>query len=139
MKITGVILAAVLGTCASQTQAHQPSFQECIEGSEFILHAAMSRDSGTSRDDFVGRVQSDLNAIQSFPPEYRWFAQDEDDEDFLLGASEAVFDTPRTPQIHQSDFLQACVGRMGTESTQSTPAPVPATPVPLRQDKASRL
>ena len=58
MKITRVILVAVLGTCAPQTQAHQPSFQECIEGSEFILHAAMSRDSGTSRDDFVGRVHA---------------------------------------------------------------------------------
>lgn len=138
MKIRLSIAAIVFYANAVQVQAHQPSFNECLEASEFVLHAAMSRDGGISREAFVGRVQSDLVAIQNFPPEVRWFAQDEDDERFLLGASEGVFDTPRTPQVHQAEFMDACVDRMGTESTRFLPDP--EVPVPqARIERESRL
>lgn len=116
-------LTIILAALAAPLHAHDLTFDECLEGSEFILHAAMSRDAGTSREEFVGRVQADLMAIQGFPPELRWFAQDAADEHFLVSASEAVFDNPTSAQAHQSDFLQACIGRMRTEAR----APIPST------------
>lgn len=114
-------LTIILLGFAAPLCAHDLTFDECIEGSEFILHAAMSRDGGISREEFVGRVQSDLDAIRGFPAELRWFAQNEADERFLLSASEEVFDSPRTPQRHQSDFLQACIGKMSTEARLPAP------------------
>ncbi len=128
MTFARAILMACLGLFVLKAQGHAPAFEECLEGSDFILHAAMSRDSGMTRQDFMGRVQADLMAIQGFPPEYRWFAQDEDDERFLVHFSENVFDDPRTPQSHQSDFLNACVARMSSDAPWRAPAPktVPA-------------
>lgn len=114
MRKALVVLA--LGALASASHAHELSLDECLEGSEFILHAAMSRDGGMGREDFVGKVRADLEAIQQVPPEYRWFAQDEDDERFLVSASEDVFDMPRAPARHQSDFLQACMGRTSADA-----------------------
>jgi hypothetical protein len=96
--------------------AHDLTMDECVEGSEFIMHAAQSRDMGTSRDEFIGRMQGDLLAIQSFPPELRWFVQDADDEALLVAHAEGVFDTPQEPQAHQSQFLDTCVTRMGQQS-----------------------
>lgn len=117
-------LTIILLTLATPLCAHDLTFDECLEGSEFILHAAMSRDGGISREEFVGRVQSDLVAIRGFPAELRWFAQNEADERFLLNASEEVFDSPRTPQRHQSDFLQACIGKMSKEARLPAPGSV---------------
>lgn len=113
MKYSWIVFLLGLTT---HSYSHDLSFDECLEGSQFILHAAMSRDDGVGRDEFVGKVQDDLRAIQAFPAEYRWFAQDEEDERFLLTASEDVFDRPRPPERHQSDFLQACVGRMRADA-----------------------
>ncbi|MSQ58268.1 MAG: hypothetical protein EXR36_01065 [Betaproteobacteria bacterium] len=137
MEFARAILTASLGLVLFKAHAHPPAFEECLEASEFILHAAMSRDNGMTRQDFMGRVEADLRAIQGFPPEYRWFAQDEDDERFLVHHSANVFDDPRTPQIHQSDFLNACVGRMSSESTELVPVPAPAGP--LTMERESRL
>jgi hypothetical protein len=106
-----IVVAALFAT--SIAQAHELTAQECTEGSEFILHAAMSRDSGMSRHEFISRLEADLVAIRHFPPELRWFAQDTDDEVLLQGAAEAVFDRPEPPEAHQSAFLAQCsaVGR----------------------------
>jgi hypothetical protein len=127
MTLGRAILAAFMGLSMGlwvfTARGHAPSYDECLEGSEFVLHAAMSRDGGMSRQDFIGRVQADLMAIQSFPPELRWFAQDEDDERFLVLHSEIVFDDPRSPHSHQSDFLKACVARMTSDSTRLGPTP----------------
>ena len=139
MTFARAIFAASLGLFMLKAYAHPPAFQECLEGSDFILHAAMSRDNGTTRQDFMGRVQADLIAIQGFPPEYRWFAQDDDDERFLVRHSADVFDDPRTPQRHQSDFLNACVGRMASDSTQLVPAPKAVEVDQVPADRESRL
>jgi hypothetical protein len=96
--------------------AHELTMDECLEGSEFIMHAAQSRDMGLSREEFIGRMQGDLLAIQSFPPELRWFVQDADDEALLVAHAEGVFDMPQPPQAHQSHFLSTCVTRMGDQS-----------------------
>ena len=106
------VLAAVMGGLALPAQAHELTMSECLEGSDFIKNAALSRDYGMARDDFLGRMQSDLVAIQAFPPELRWFVQDQDDETLLVGFAERVFDAPQSPELHQSEFLTACVQQM---------------------------
>ncbi len=77
------------------------------------MHAAMSRDYGITREVFLQHMQTDLQAIQQFPPQLRWFVQDNDDEALLIQAAQTVFDTPREPETHQSDFLTVCVERVG--------------------------
>ena len=63
--------------------AHDLTLAECIEGSDFIKHAAMSRENGMTRENFLGRMESDIKVIRQFPPQLRWFVQDRDDEELL--------------------------------------------------------
>jgi hypothetical protein len=110
------ILAAVMAGLALPAGAHELSFNECVEGSDFIKHAAMSRDHGLSREEFIGRLHGDLLAIRAFPPELRWFVQDDEDAALLVSHSERVFDEPRVPDIHQTEFLQVCLTRTGEQA-----------------------
>jgi hypothetical protein len=110
------MLAVVTTGLALPASAHDLTFNECVEGSDFIMHAAQSRDYGLSREDFIGRMQGDLLAIQSFPRELRWFVQDEEDEALLVGHAERVFDAPRDPAAHQSEFLDNCFARITAQS-----------------------
>lgn len=110
------ILAAVMAGLALPAGAHELSRSECVEGGDFILHAAMSRDYGLTREEFLSRLHGDLIAIQAFPPQLRWFVQDEDDEALLVAHSERVFDEPRTPPTHQSEFLKVCFTRMAEQA-----------------------
>jgi hypothetical protein len=112
-------LAAVLGGLTCAAAAHGLTLNECLEGSDFIMHAAMSRDNGITREVFLGRMQSDFRAIQAFPPDLRWFAQDADDEALLTEAAQLVFDSPHEPESHQSDFLQVCVERVGASGADA--------------------
>ena len=105
--------AVILGSCTWTAAAHDLTLNECIEGSDFIMHAAMSRDYGVTRETFLNHMQTDLQAIQQFPPELRWFVQDRDDEQLLVQAAQSVFDDPREPTSHQSEFLTTCVERVG--------------------------
>lgn len=116
MRATWWILAAVTVGLALPAQAHELALSECQEGSDFIKNAALSRDYGMTRDDFMGRMHSDLLAIQAFPRELRWFVQDQDDETFLVGFAERVFDSPQSPELHQSEFLAACVRQRAVHS-----------------------
>jgi hypothetical protein len=106
-------LAAVVCALADAAAAHDLTLDECLEGSDFIKHAAMSRDYGLTREAFLDRMEGDLLVIQQFPPQLRWFVQDPDDETLLTQAAKTVFDSPREPESHQSDFLAACVERVG--------------------------
>jgi hypothetical protein len=110
------VVAAVMGGLALPAQAHELTMSECLEGSDFIKNAALSRDYGMTREDFIGRMQNDLVLIQAFPPELRWFVQDQDDETLLVGFAESVFDSPQAPESHQSDFLAACEQRRAVHS-----------------------
>jgi hypothetical protein len=68
-------------------------------------------------------MQEDLQAIQAFPPALRWFVQDAADEELLVSAAVRVFDVPRTPEDHRSDFVQACAERIvavGTDARLET-------------------
>jgi hypothetical protein len=99
--------------------AHQPSKNECIEGSDFIKNAALARDGGIGEDRFIGRVQEDIEAIQSLPPQLRWFVQDDEAAEFLITAVANVFHHPEAAQIHQAEFLQACL-RKTTDNDSHT-------------------
>jgi hypothetical protein len=58
------------------------------------------------------RLMVDRQAIQALPPALRWFVQDAADEELLVGAAQRVFDTPRSPEDHRSDFAVACEARL---------------------------
>jgi hypothetical protein len=105
-----LIVAALSG--ASCAGASVPTLADCFEASDFIANAALSRDNGMTRDAFINRLTGDFAAIRAFPPELRWFVRDEDDERFLAGAAEHVFDAPSTPAEHRREFLQACFERL---------------------------
>ena len=115
-------LAAVLGGFSVAAAAHALTMRECIEGSDFIRNAAMSRDNGISREAFLERLEGDLRAIRQYPPQMRWFAQDAQDEALLLDAARSVFDSPRAPEAHQSAFMSACVPRVVDAGVDSTGA-----------------
>jgi hypothetical protein len=106
----GVAVCAWL--CADFAAASRPSMTECFEGSDFIANAALSRDAGMSSEAFLGRMEEDFVAIQTFPSELRWFVHDDDDEIFLLSEAREVFFHPAAADSHRRMFLQACVERM---------------------------
>ena len=96
--------------------SHSISRNECSEGSEFIRNAALSRDNGLSRDDYLSQLRGDLQSIRAFPPELRWFVQDEEDEALLISAAIDVFDDPHPPDQHRRAFLQRCLGSPASNS-----------------------
>lgn len=106
------ILTAVLAlACSGSALAQIHSPQECLEGSDFIRNAARSRDAGTSREFFVGRLEEDFLLIRAFPPGLRWFVRNRDDEAFLRSAVEEVFDAPEDAERHRVGFLERCANR----------------------------
>lgn len=108
----GLIVAAALawsGCAAAQTH----SARECQEGGDFIRNAALSRDSGTTRAFFVGRLDDDLQTIRAFPPSLRWFVHSAEDETLLRAEVEAVFDAPEESERHRAGFLERCARRAG--------------------------
>ena len=110
MLRSGMIMAAVL-LCGgvSIAAARDRTRDECVEGSEFVEHAAQSREAGLSREYFLDKVRSDLEAIRIYPPELRWFAQSPEDEQLLTQAVESVFDRPADPADHGRRFLEQCL------------------------------
>lgn len=115
--IQRVLLAAVLLTLAGAAAAHRLTVQECREAGEFIRNAALARDAGMTREQFLDRLRGDLMAIRSYPPELRWFAQDENDERFLIAAAESVFDRPAKSSEHETETLRSCFARIGARAS----------------------
>ena len=105
------VLATVISLWAATVAAQPHSARECREGGDFIRNAALARDSGATREFFVGRLEQDLVAIRSFPPALRWFAHDTADEDFLRAEVHAVFDDPAASERHRDAFLERCARR----------------------------
>ena len=102
-------LAMLLSTAAAAQLPH--SARECREGGDFIRNAALSRDAGTTREFFVGRLEDDFQTIRAFPPALRWFVHNAEDETFLRGEVEAVFDLPQSSEQHRAGFLERCSKR----------------------------
>jgi hypothetical protein len=111
-RIVAAAMAAGFWIAAEICAASTPSATDCAEGAEFIGNAARARDTGTTREAFLDRMQSDFIAIRSLPNELRWFAHDEADEAFLLGAAREIFDRPEGPDLHRIGFFRACMSRL---------------------------
>jgi hypothetical protein len=118
MRIVSCISPALLAACLPfAAAAHQPTYAECLEASDFIGNAARSRDNGMERADFVGRLKGDILAIQAYPAHLRWFVQDPDDAEFLIDETEAVFEVREQPETHQAQFFKRCTARMDGRPT----------------------
>ena len=104
-------VALALATCGAMAFGSNLSVGECFEGSDFIANAALARENGMSRADFLGRLEEDFELIQAYPPQLRWFAKDRDDESFLYESAREVFDVPEPPERHRARFLAACFNR----------------------------
>jgi hypothetical protein len=104
-------LAAAMLAVALPGTASNLSVAECFEGSDFIANAAQARENGVSRTEFLGRLDDDIELIQAYPPQLRWFAKDREDERFLVESAQQVFDSPETPERHRASFLAACFTR----------------------------
>jgi len=109
--LRGALAAAVVALAVVGAHASVPTMAECLEGSDFIANAAIARDNGVARDAFVERLEADMMLIHAFPRELRWFVKDADDERFLHGQVETVFDAPASPADHRNAFLRACFRR----------------------------
>jgi len=96
-------------TWAGGAAARNISIAECSEGGEFIRNAALARENGISREFFLGRLEEDLMVIRAFPPELRWFVQDDSDEAFLSERAAKVFDEPKKPEEHEAAFVRDCL------------------------------
>ena len=77
-----------------------------LNAREFIV-----RENGVTRAAFLGRLEEDLELIQAYPPQLRWFAKDTEDERFLFESAQRVFDAPEAPERHRARFLAACFTR----------------------------
>jgi hypothetical protein len=93
----------------ARSSAHSLSVNECKEGSDFIRNAAVARDNGAAETSFIDRISDDIEIIRAFPPQLRWFVQDDDDAKLLLSAAVNVFDHPKSAHAHQVDFFNNCI------------------------------
>ena len=107
-RLALLLFVLALGATAD---AHVLSLQECLEGGDFIAHAAQARDSGSTKAEFLDRLVGDILLIQAFPPQLRWFVSDPDDAEFLHAETARVFDTPLHPEAHRAQFLSRCFER----------------------------
>lgn len=105
------LLAALLAWTSAIAQPH--SVRECREGGDFIRNAALARDSGVTREFFVGRLEDDLVAIRAYPEALRWFVRDNADEAFLRTEVHEVFDAPANSELHRDAFRERCARRAG--------------------------
>lgn len=110
-NIVRVAAALAALACGTGAGASNLSVAECFEGSDFIVNAARARENGMSRAAFIERLEDDLELIQAYPPQLRWFAKDPDDEQFLVEWARRVFDAPEAPERHRAGFLAACFTR----------------------------
>lgn len=105
-------LGLIIAMNAVPGSAGRPTMQECLEGSDFIRNAALSRDAGIAGDAFIDRMRGDFSTIRAFPAELRWFVHDESDESFLADQARIVFEQPADPDAHRLRFLRVCIDRM---------------------------
>lgn len=112
MRRFALVFFVCCGTYAMPSIAGRPTMEECLEGSDFIRNAALSRDAGVAVEAFMDRMRDDFFAIRAFPAELRWFVHDEGDEVFLAEQARLVFEQPSDPDDHRQRFLRVCVDRM---------------------------
>jgi len=106
------VLFAIALCVAPRVGAHVLTLQECFEGGDFIANAALARENGIDKTQFVDRLVADIRLIQAFPPELRWFVADPEDAEFLHAEATRVFERPQRPEAHRAQFLSRCFDRM---------------------------
>jgi hypothetical protein len=94
--------------------------QECVEGSDFIKNTALARDRGANEAAFISKLRDDIEIIQGFPPQLRWFVQDDGDANFLIDATTAVFEEPKAARMHQTEFFVSCIGKSKSDGNSSS-------------------
>jgi hypothetical protein len=115
-SIRALTLASLFATslCAAvSATALEVAVAECKEGADFIRNAALARENGMSKEQFVMRLDEDLQMIQAVPVELRWFAHSEDEARFLRDAVQSVYDAPLSPAAHGLAFAKACLVAAG--------------------------
>jgi hypothetical protein len=113
--LRSLALATILAMNAAPGFAGRPTMDECLEASDFIRNAALSRDAGIAGDAFIDRMKGDFSTIRAFPAELRWFVHDEADEEFLADQARLVFERPSDPDDHRFRFLRVCIDRMADD------------------------
>ncbi len=108
LPLLSVLSGTGFGACA-----HELTARECMEGSDYIRNAALSRDGGMSESAFMDVFERDMQMISRIPQTLRWFVQDQDDEALLRAALDEVFSRPLQPQQHAQNFARACVPHTG--------------------------
>ncbi len=111
-------LFALSITWVAEATARNISLAECMEGGEFIRNAALARENGVTREFFIGKLEEDLLVIRAFPPELRWFVQDDSDEAFLSARVARVFDEPKKPEEHEAAFVRDCLIHTASTGTE---------------------
>lgn len=86
-----------------------PTVQECHEASDFIEHAAMSRDNGYSKERLVRQFDDDIRVLSGMDPQKRWFVRSIGATLFLRSALVEVFDRKQHPKKQASAFLRSCM------------------------------
>jgi len=115
--MNALILAISLASAApAPSPEHAALVKECREGGDFVRNAALSRDNGMQRDDFLQRLHGDFAAIRSLPASLRWFVRSADDETFLAAEVEQVFDAPAGANEHREAFISRCTRRIGSSA-----------------------
>ncbi len=89
-----------------------PTGQECHEASDFIEHAAMSRDNGYSKSVLVQRFDDDITVLSGMHPEKRWFVRSPGATRFLREALVEVFSLRRKPKEQATVFLRSCMAHV---------------------------
>ncbi|MGZ3237585.1 MAG: hypothetical protein ACXWIN_01000 [Burkholderiaceae bacterium] len=116
--LAAIIFLLMLLLLPMRSNAHSLSVNECKEGSDFIRNAAVARDNGAAEMSFIDRISDDIEVIRAFPPQLRWFVQDDDDAKLLLSAAVNVFHHPKSAHTHQVEFFNDCIAN--AKATAST-------------------
>lgn len=117
---TGFLVAAALTLWpARSAHAHGRSDHECTEAAEMIGHFADARDAhsldeskGVGKEEALSQYDAGWEVVKTFPPELRWFLEDDDDNNLLRAGVEKVFDHPElTPEMLNTEFKAGCIQR----------------------------
>lgn len=95
--------------CIASANDFLPTAKECQEASDFIEHAATSRDNGYSKEKLVERFDDDIVILSGMSPEKRWFVRSPGAIQFLRQALVDIFSVNRKPRTQASVFLQSCM------------------------------
>lgn len=120
------VLPGLMLFFAATGTAGVPSPKECVEAGDFIGNAALARDRGITEEQFLARIHEDLEVIKAFPPQLRWFVQDDEDARFLVEAATAVFREPKDAADHRADMIGACMARSRGKSGTTPTLPGPS-------------